>query len=35
MILEVKGLDSEQNKAKRAAMQAWVEAVNEQGGFGK
>jgi type III restriction enzyme len=35
LILEVKGLDSEQNKAKRAAIQTWIDAVNEQGGFGK
>jgi type III restriction enzyme len=32
--LEVKGQDSEQNRAKRAAMEAWVKAVNQQGGFG-
>jgi type III restriction enzyme len=35
LVLEVKGQDSEQNKAKRAAMHTWIEAVNEQGGFGK
>lgn len=35
LVLEVKGQDSEQNKAKRAAMQTWVQAVNEQGGFGQ
>jgi len=34
-VLEVKGQDSEQNRAKRAAMQTWVQAVNEQGGFGQ
>ena len=34
LVLEVKGQDSEQNRAKRAAMQTWVQAVNEQGGFG-
>ncbi len=34
LILEVKGQDSEQNKAKRKAMETWVKAVNEQGGFG-
>ena len=34
LILEVKGQDSEQNKAKRAAMRTWVQAVNEHGGFG-
>lgn len=35
LVLEVKGVDSEQNKAKRAAMDTWVKAVNEQGGFGQ
>lgn len=35
LVLEVKGQDSEQNKAKRASMQTWIEAINEQGGFGK
>ena len=35
LILEIKGQDSEQNRAKRAAMQIWVDAVNEQGGFGE
>jgi len=35
LVLEVKGQDSEQNKAKRAAMQTWAQAVNEQGGFGQ
>jgi len=33
-VLEVKGQDSEQNRAKRAAMDVWIKAVNEQGGFG-
>jgi type III restriction enzyme len=35
LILEVKGQDSEQNRAKRAAMKTWVKAVNEHGGFGQ
>lgn len=35
LVLEVKGQDSEQNKAKRAAMQSWVKTMNEQGGFGQ
>lgn len=35
LVLEVKGVDSEKNRAKRAAMQTWVKAVNEQGGFGQ
>ncbi len=34
LILEIKGQDSEQNRAKRAAMRTWVAAVNEAGGFG-
>jgi type III restriction enzyme len=34
LVLEVKGEDSDQNRAKRAATQAWVEAVNTKGGFG-
>ena len=35
LVLEVKGQDSEQNRAKRAAMETWIQAVNEQGGFGQ
>jgi type III restriction enzyme len=35
LVLEVKGQDSEQNRAKRASMLSWVEALNEQGGFGR
>jgi len=34
LILEVKGEDSEQNRAKVAAMRAWVAGVNTKGGFG-
>ena len=34
LILEVKGIDDEKNKAKRAYLAEWVKAVNEQGGFG-
>lgn len=34
LVLEIKGEDSEQNKAKRDALDAWVKAVNERGGFG-
>jgi type III restriction enzyme len=34
LVLEIKGEDSEQNRAKRAALDAWVEAVNTKGGFG-
>jgi type III restriction enzyme len=35
LVLEVKGQDSEQNKTKRDAMSRWIEAVNQQGGFGQ
>lgn len=35
LVMEVKGVDSEQNRAKRAAMHTWEKAVNEQGGFGQ
>lgn len=35
LILEVKGQDSEQNRAKRAATDVWIKTVNEQGGFGQ
>ncbi len=34
LVLEIKGEDSEQNRAKRAAMELWVTAVNAKGGFG-
>ena len=34
LVLEIKGEDSEQNKAKRSALDAWVKAVNSKGGFG-
>ena len=34
LVLEVKGEDSEQNRAKIAAMRAWVDGVNTKGGFG-
>jgi type III restriction enzyme len=34
LVLEIKGEDSEQSRAKAAAMQAWVGAVNAKGGFG-
>lgn len=35
LVLEVKGQDSPQNAEKRAVMETWVKAVNEQGGFGQ
>lgn len=34
LVLEIKGIDSEQNRAKRAALDEWIRAVNEKGGFG-
>ena len=34
LVLEIKGEDSEQNRAKRAALDVWVKGVNEKGGFG-
>ena len=35
LILEVKGQDSAQNKSKREALDTWVKAINEKGGFGQ
>lgn len=34
LALEIKGVDSPQNKAKRDALADWVTAVNSEGGFG-
>jgi type III restriction enzyme len=34
LVLEIKGVDDPQNKAKRAALSAWVAGVNQKGGFG-
>lgn len=34
LILEIKGEDSQQNKAKRFALDAWVKGMNQKGGFG-
>ncbi len=34
LVPEIKGEDSGQNKAKRDALDVWVRAVNERGGFG-
>lgn len=31
---KTKGEDSEQNRAKRSALDAWVKGVNAKGGFG-
>ncbi len=35
VLLEVKGFESEKDRAKRVAAQRWIEAVNHHGGFGK
>lgn len=34
LVLEIKGEDSDQNRAKRSALDAWIKAVNSRGGFG-
>jgi len=34
LVLEVKGRDSEDNRAKRKALDEWVKAVNSHSGFG-
>ncbi len=34
LVLEVKGQDSPQNQAKRAALDEWTQAVTQHGGFG-
>ena len=35
LILETKGVDSQQNKTKREFLNEWVNAINNHGGFGK
>lgn len=35
LILETKGVDSQQNQTKREFLNEWVKAVNAHGGFGK
>lgn len=35
LVLETKGQDSAQNKAKREALNEWVIAINENGSFGE
>ncbi len=35
LVLEIKGIDSPQNRAKRDALGEWVAAVNSAGGFGR
>jgi len=32
--LDIKGVDDDQNRAKRSALDAWVKGVNQKGGFG-
>lgn len=34
LVLEIKGVDDDQNRAKRAALAAWIDGVNQRGGFG-
>ena len=34
LVLEIKGEDSPQNKAKREALDHWIKGVNAKGGFG-
>ena len=34
LVLEIKGVDDDQNSAKRSALAAWVQGVNQKGGFG-
>ena len=34
LVLEIKGVDSPQDQAKRAALDQWVKGVNAHGGFG-
>lgn len=35
LVLEVKGQDSDENRAKREYLNLWIQAVNETGKFGK
>jgi type III restriction enzyme len=35
LILEIKGQETEQDKAKHDALREWIQAVNEEGGFGE
>ncbi len=34
LVLEIKGADDEQNKTKRAYLERWIDAVNDDGGYG-
>jgi len=33
--VEVKGMNTEKDRAKRRFLEEWIEAVNSHGGFGK
>jgi type III restriction enzyme len=35
LVIEVKGVDSQQNQTKREYLNEWINAVNNHGGFGK
>ncbi|PWH10164.1 type III restriction endonuclease subunit R [Bacteroidetes bacterium SCGC AAA795-G10] len=35
LVIEVKGVDSQQNKTKREYLNEWIKSVNNHGGFGK
>lgn len=35
LVLETKGQDTDQDRIKRASLAEWIEAVNQQGGFGR
>lgn len=35
LILEVKGMDNQQNKTKRQYLDEWINAINNDGRFGK
>ena len=35
LVLEVKGVDSQQNRTKREFLGEWIKAVNNHGGFGR
>ena len=35
LVLEVKGQQSDESRAKRKALEEWVNAVNAHGGFGR
>lgn len=35
LVIEVKGVDSQQNQTKREYLNEWIKSVNNHGGFGK